>query len=66
MLSIWELSKSPKSWYTKSHMLLIKRLIWIVNPKDKKKFVLDNMDISMKDLCIKYKKELWFMKRYPV
>ena len=66
MLSLTDIAKSPKSGFMKCHALLIGRIVRAIEPVDKKKFVTECVDISMKDLCIKYKKELWLTKKYPI
>ena len=66
MLTLSDIAKSPKTLYWKSHALLIGRIVNIVDPPDKKKFLVEHIDIDMKDLCIKYKKELWLTIKLPI
>jgi len=64
MLALEQIAMSPKSLYMQAHALLIKRIIDIVKPKNKREFVEEHMKISMLDLTLRYKKELWL--HYPI
>ena len=64
MLSLEQIAMSPKSLYMQTHALLIRKIVDIVKPTDRKKFVEEHIKISMLDLTLRYKKELWL--HYPI
>jgi len=64
MLSLEQIAMSPKSLYMQTHALLIKRIVDIVKPADKRKFVEEHIKKSMLELTLLYKVELWL--HYPI